>query len=382
MKKILWISLCAPYDAVAHAGGKSENYYMKGLKADNDDLRVLSFALEHEREKLDLDRYGIEHDVKFYPDDYSRQLKMADIYRYSLRAIKRYQKEGYEPDIVILQWTQMAFLTGRIKKTFPSAKIIVMEEDVTFLAYRRFYRYFKNPVKKAAFYMMYHVVKYLELKAVKQSDLTLCSNQKDKKLLWEAGMDKKKVLNLIPYYQDMSELAYKGSSKDIIFYGAMGRPENHKSAIWFLENVFPKITDPGVRFVVIGGGPKEELRAYESERVKIMGYVEDLTIYFSEGLCLAAPLVLGAGIKVKILEAMSAGLPVITNEVGIEGINAVDGESYLAATKPEEYVSAIERLLKEDTLKYQLSDSAREYLKKDFNLETNLGLFLQLIREM
>ena len=45
MKIVLWISLSAPYDSVAHAGGKTENYYVKGIKNSGVDLRVLSFAL-------------------------------------------------------------------------------------------------------------------------------------------------------------------------------------------------------------------------------------------------------------------------------------------------------------------------------------------------
>lgn len=382
MKKVLWISLSAPYDSVAHAGGKTENYYVKGTKKSGVNLRILSFALEHERSKVDLERYGIEYDIKFYPDNFSRQLKMLDIYRYSLQAVKRYKKEGYAPDVVVLQWTQMAFLIGIIKKTFPNAKCIVIEEDVTFLAYRRFYQYYKNPVKKIMFYLMYHVVKYLELKAVRMSDKTVCSNEKDKKLLWSAGIDKEKVMNIVPYYQNMSDIEYKGASKDIIFYGAMGRMENHMSAVWFLEHVFPKIKDKSVRFLVIGGGPKDELRAYENERVKIMGFVDDLTPYFSNGLCLAAPLQLGAGIKVKILEAMSAGLPVVTNAIGIEGIDAVDGRDYLFATTPEEYVEAINCLLSEENLKYELSSAAKLCLQRDFNLKNKLKQFTELVEEL
>jgi len=382
MKKVLWISLSAPYDSVAHAGGKTENYYIKGTKKNDVDIRILSFALEHERAKVDLEQYGIEYDIKFYPDNFCRQLKMVDIYRYSIQAVKKYKREGYTPDVIVLQWTQMAFLIGIIKKIFPNAKYIVMEEDVTFLAYRRFYQYYKNPIKKLMFYLMYHVVKYLELKSVCMSDRTVCSNEKDKKLLWETGINKQKVINIVPYYQNMSDVQYKGKSKDIIFYGAMGRMENHMSAVWFLENVFPKIEDQSVRFLVIGGGPKDELRAYESERVKIMGFVDDLTPYFSNGLCMAAPLQLGAGIKVKILEAMSAGLPVVTNAIGIEGISAIDGKDYLLATIADEYVESINRLLNEENLKYELSDSAKLYLEQDFNLQEKLKVFTDLIEQI
>lgn len=382
MSKILWISLNAAYDTVAHAGGKTENFYQKGLKEKYDDLRILSFALESERAKMDLDEYQIENDIKYYPDDFSRILKMIDTYFYTMKAIKRYKKEGYEPDIIILQWTQMAFLIRYIKKFYPNARYIVVEEDVAFLSYKRFADYHKNIIKKLIYKLIYVTVKFLELDSVRQSNKTICSNKKDAKLLLDAGISSDIVTNWIPYYQDLSGTDYVGTENNIVFYGAMGRPENHMSALWFIEYVFPLVKDKGVNFHVIGGGAQPDLKAYESDQIKILGYVEDLEPHFSTALCLAAPLVLGAGIKVKVLEGMSAGLPVITNEIGIEGIDAVDGKDFLFAEKPEEYVQAIEKLLSDKEYKMAMSASAKEFLAKEFNLEENLKMFIDLIGEL
>lgn len=382
MSKILWISLNAAYDKVPHAGGKTENYYQKGLKKEYVDLRVLTFALESERAKMDLDDYKIENDIKYYPDDFSRILKMIDTYFYSMKAIKRYKKEGYEPDIIILQWTQMAFLIGYIKKYYPNAKYIVVEEDVAFLSYKRFADYHKNIFKKIIYKFIYVAVKFLELRSIKKSDKTICSNKKDTKLLLDAGISPEIVTNWIPYYQDLSSMDYVGDKNDIVFYGAMGRPENHMSALWFIEHVMPLIQHLDVRFTVIGGGAQDSLRAHESDKVKVLGYVEELEPYFCSSLCLAAPLVLGAGIKVKVLEGMSAGLPVVTNEIGIEGIDAVDGQDYIYAEKPEEYAEAIEKLLNNKEYRMAMSASAKDFLAKEFNLETNMKMFIDLIGEL
>jgi glycosyltransferase involved in cell wall biosynthesis len=92
-------------------------------------------------------------------------------------------------------------------------------------------------------------------------------------------------------------------------------------------------------------------------------------------------LVLGAGIKVKVLEGMSAGLPVITNEIGIEGIDAVDGKDYIYAEKPEEYAAAIEKLLNDKVYRMSMSVSAKEFLAAEFNLETNMKKFLDVVGE-
>lgn len=382
MSKVLWISLNAAYDSVAHAGGKTENYYQKGLKKFNDDLRVLSFALESERQKMDLDKYNIDNEIKYYPDNGSRIMKMIDIYKYTRKAIKRYKNEGYKPDIIILQWTQIAFLIKYIKRYYPNAKYIVVEEDVTFLAYKRFTDYQSNPLKKLMYKLMYVTIKHLELKSIRESDKTICSNQKDAKLLLNEGISADKATNWIPYYQDLSGTEYLGSENNILFYGAMGRPENQISAIWFIEKVMPLLKDYPVRFLVIGGGAKAELKAFESDNIKILGYVEDLEPYFSKALCLAAPLQLGAGIKVKVLECMSAGLPVVTNEIGIEGIYAENGKEYLHAETPEEYAMAIKELISGEKDRKQISEAERAFLKREFNLDANLRMFEQLINEL
>lgn len=382
MKKILWISMNAPYDSVAHGGGKTHNYYLKGLKKTQDDIRLLSFALEHERAKSDLEDYHIEHEIKYYPDDFSRILKMIDIYFYSMKAIKRYKKEGYEPDVIILQWTQMAFLIRYIKHFYPNAKYVVIEEDVTFLSYKRFVAYHKNIIKKAIYQVIYGVVKVLELDSIKQSHKTICSNRKDANLLLDAGMSPDIVTNWAPYYQEVAGTEYAGNTKDIVFYGAMGRPENHLSAVWFIENVMPLIKHLGVRFVIVGGGAKEEIKKLENDQIKVLGFVEDLKPIFSTALCMSAPLVLGAGIKIKVIEGLSAGLPVVTNEIGIEGIDAVDGRDYIFATTPEEHAKAIEKLLTDEAYRMTISKNAKAFIENEFNLESNLKMFQDLIEQM
>jgi hypothetical protein len=63
-KSVLWISACAPYDTVGHAGGKIHNYYLKYLKANSDfNIKLLTFYWANEKDKIDLDRYGIDYDL-------------------------------------------------------------------------------------------------------------------------------------------------------------------------------------------------------------------------------------------------------------------------------------------------------------------------------
>ena len=97
-----------------------------------------------------------------------------------------------------------------------------------------------------------------------------------------------------------------------------------------------------------------------------------MTQYFASALCLVAPLVLGAGIKIKILEAFSAGLPVLTNDIGIEGIPAQAGKDYVHCNTVEDYIRNIDYLLNNLDIQAQISKNAREFISQHYNLNNDL----------
>ena len=208
---------------------------------------------------------------------------------------------------------------------FPGLKIIASEPDVTFVGYERKSHYYKG-LKHIAWVHKAKWEKKLELNALRCCDLTLPQNPDNCKLLEKEGIDKGKLMWLSPYFTNMSDCIRNSNGRDILFFGAMSRPENYLSAIWFIENVMSALSDIDIRFIVMGDNPPEQLLAYENNRIIITGFVDEPESYFASSLCFVAPLLIGAGIKVKVLEALSSGIPVLTNEIGIEGIPAKNGE--------------------------------------------------------
>lgn len=182
---------------------------------------------------------------------------------------------------------------------------------------------------------------------MKLCDLILPHNASNIDVLSAEGISPKKMQWLVPFFQDMTDCERTSNGRDILFFGAMGRPENYLSAIWFVEKVMPLLVDLDIRFVILENRPPEELSKYESQRVHITGFVESIVPFFEQSVCFGAPLVLGAGIKVKKFEAMSSGIPA-TNEVGIEGILAKDGQEYIHCETPEEYETAIRKIISDE----------------------------------
>lgn len=394
-KKLLWISQYIPYDSVPHAGGQIENYYIKSLnKMGKFDIHLLTFGHYRERAKIDLDKYGISYDSVFYSMEgwkgaalkWYNRLSKAWIWRKHaglncayfpknmLNRVKKLANQGYRPDIVVLQWTEISLISEDVRKIFSKAKIVCIEEDVCFLGQERHMKNANSILKKCYFKAKYKAVKKAELKMLNVADLVILNNHKDEKLLYKNGF-KGKSWVWCPYFNDMSSLKRKQPNKDILFYGAMFREENWKSAIWFIENVMPQIEDPKVRFVIVGNKPNDQLKKYQNERIKILGFVDKIEPYFQKSLCMAASLVLGAGVKIKVLEGMSSGIPVLTNDIGIEGINAESEKDFFYCNSPNDYVKIINSLLNGELDYQQIEKNAKSYIRQNYNYKHDVNEF-------
>ena len=402
MNKLLYISYFAPYDKVDHAGGKVHNFYVKKLQKEKDyDVTLLTMCYKRELENLDLKQYGIKHRLvvldKTVFSKYMRMLVSGFSYynpwdkygkillnfeRFHLKQmIKRYAKKEEQPDIIILQWTQIILLMPFIKKLYPNAKIIAIEEDVIFLNFFRRMDLAKNSIQRYFAKYQYCNMQKRELRALQNADQVVVNNFKDAKLLQENGIEEKKIFTSSVYFENYHCVKRKEIKKDILFYGAMHRRENHISAMWFVKNVLPYLPEEFC-FVIVGARPQSELLALQSDRVKVMGFVEDIAPYFASCFCLAAPLLLGAGIKVKILEAMSAGVPVLTNTIGIEGIGCKDRQEYWHCETAKEYMETIQWMESNIQETEKVAENGRKYIADHFNLESRYEALLKEWRDM
>lgn len=398
-EKILWISPYAPYDGVAHGGGQNHNYYVKYFhKTGRYDIMLLSLCRQSETGRLDLDSYGIRNRIGVMDPSGPARLVWRCVSGFSYRnpfdrfggtcqagercrmnrLLVGYRSSGECPDIVILQWTFSLMFVEKIRRYFPESRIIAIEEDVTFLNYQRKMDKAEDAWDRFFWEHRYSIMKKSELEKLRKVSLIVTNNPKDTKLLTDNGISSEKIFTSAPYFKNYQNLERKQKGKDVLFFGTMSRPENYQSAIWFIDKVMPLISDKEVRFVIAGGEPAAQLCRYRNSRVIITGYVEDVSEYFEGCLCMAAPLVGGAGIKIKILEAMSAGIPVLTNEIGIEGIAAVDGKDYYFCSRPEEYAARIDQMAA-GMCPEELSRNAKLFISEHYNLPEKLDALMDRI---
>ncbi len=382
---ILYLANSMPYDTVRHAGGKTFNYYINNISSDKDNnIKVIGICNQEELKELKSKGENVElipiltkgsfslnfQRIAFDIVGWIFELKKCDKSFYKYYKIKNELKElSFEPDVIVLEWTNMVLLYKTVKQRFPDAKLIASEHDVTYLGLQR-----KGlSAKKLA------RAKIQELEALQNCDAVITQNIKDKNLLIQDGIPEDKIYVIVPYYHNMDYIERKEINHDILFWGAMYRPENYEAAIWFIENVMPLLEDLDVRFVVAGNRPPEKLKRYASSRVVITGFVENETPLFESSMCFVSPLLTGAGIKVKVIEALSARIPILTNDIGIEGIPAVNRESYFYCKKPEDYANVIRDIYAKKIDTDAFAKKQHEVIEKCFDLNSAFEQYMQAL---
>ena len=157
----------------------------------------------------------------------------------------------------------------------------------------------------------------------------------------------------------------------LLFTGDYEQLPNRDAVFWFAINVWPRLKkrNPGLKFYVVGPGVTSEMKklaAYDLSIV-VTGYVPDVRPYFQKAKIFVCPLRLGAGLRVKMLEPMAAGVPVVTTSLGAEGIPIQTGDNAFVADKPQMMVDYIQLLLGDESLRRSMARQARNLIKDRFS---------------
>ncbi len=392
MKKILWISLRAPYDSVPHAGGKTHNFYIKNFcKSNKFDIYLISFCYENEIVQLDLDIYQIKNDISIIKrnecirnmlEKVGLPLSLFEyfhIIKKVIYKIKILKHKGYVPEIIFLHWTEIVMLLPYLKRVFPQAKMISIEEDVTFLKTERKCKQSKG-IRKIILALQNKLVRICELKSLLKSDLVVLNNPKDFNLVVKKGVAFEKSILVSPYFNNMGFIHRKIGENIIIFWGAMNRAENIEAVLWFVKNVYPCLDN--IRFIVVGANPPDIILKLEAQGIEITGYVDDPYLYFSKCMCMVVPLQIGAGIKIKVLEGMSAGIPILTNDIGIEGINATPGIDYVHCESAIDYIETIRKIQNDKKYANQIGNNAKRFIAENYMIDRDIKFFIRKIEEI
>jgi glycosyltransferase involved in cell wall biosynthesis len=165
----------------------------------------------------------------------------------------------------------------------------------------------------------------------------------------------------------------------LIFSGSLSYSANYEGMNWFIQEVYPLIQtqNPAVRLIITGKPGPQPLPP--AENVSLTGFVDDVRPLIASAWISLAPLWLGGGTRLKILEALALGTPVVTTSKGAEGLAVRDGEHLLIADTPEAFAAAVLRLLQKPELRRQLAGNACHLISHQYDWAVIMPEFLRLV---
>jgi len=151
-------------------------------------------------------------------------------------------------------------------------------------------------------------------------------------------------------------------SEELLFLGSLGYGANVDAVRHFAVDIAPHLVGFGSTLTVVGSHPTSavaDAAAAAAIPVIVAGYAPDLRPYFARCRAMVVPLRHGGGTRLKILEAMAWGIPVVTTSIGGEGLGLRDGHDALIADDPAAFAAAVRRVTTDDDLWRELSAAGR-----------------------
>ncbi|OGO06376.1 MAG: glycosyl transferase family 1 [Chloroflexi bacterium RBG_13_56_8] len=255
----------------------------------------------------------------------------------------------------------------------PNARKVLDAHNALWLLYKRLAETMRPGPRKWLLERDWRLLKRYEGNLVSSFDAVLAVSDEDKAALLEAAGSQRDIA-VIPIAVDVDEVRVvirQPDAKHILHLGTMYWPPNIDGMMWFLREIFPLVRQarPDAVLDIVGSRPPEELQALSSPEsgINVAGYVRDPMPYLKQTGVFIVPLRAGGGMRVKILNALAQGLPVVSTTLGIEGISTVPGQHLLVADTPRDFADAILRILGNPALAERLGSAGRRLIEQVYD---------------
>jgi glycosyltransferase involved in cell wall biosynthesis len=207
-------------------------------------------------------------------------------------------------------------------------------------------------------------------------------SEPEKCLLEKAGVPPEKIYLIrnsidMDSYRDVTGLPGQNT---LIFPGSIRFYANHDAVTWFLDEIFPIIVSeiPDVRLNITGN--HEGVSLPHNPGVSFTGHLEDIKLAIASSWISLAPIRLGGGTRLKILESMSLGTPVVSTSKGAEGLDVAHEKHILIADTPQQFAGEVIRLLLDPNFRQVLAENGKRLVSEQYNWAVNLDRFLNLVQ--
>ncbi len=302
---------------------------------------------------------------------WSQNISEAEQRRYvqNLESLGIALREGYPRrvlkerpyDVVFIEWYHSLEVIGEdIRAWQPQAKIVI---DAVDLEYRRVQMEAQlggSPRDRARA----GKIQRRELAAYGKADIVVTVSEEEQDILLKENpkLFTAVVPNIHRFPEQLSPLA---KEPVLVFVGSFTHAPNVDGVRFFCTEVFPLVRRqvPDVHLLIVGNAPTDVICSLRSESITVTGYVSDIAAYMRRARVSVVPLRFGAGMKGKVGESICHGVPVVTTQVGRQGMELQHDVDVLVADDPKSFACEVTRLLHDLQLCERLREAAFAKLK-------------------
>lgn len=239
------------------------------------------------------------------------------------------------------------------------------------------------PLRKALFHHDFLKMRWMERRMLNSADLIFVTSERERQIL-SSRHRRGAEIYVAPNGVDCRSTTPlpRRDARDILFVGAMNYHPNADGVRFFAKQVFPRIRAgrPEVRLHIVGGSPGESIRRLgRLDGIRVHGEVADVAPFYAESAVVIVPLRVGGGTRLKILEAMAYGRPVVSTSVGCEGLEVEDGKHLLIADNACHMQEAVLMLLHQPGIGDSLAVHARRLVEAKYDWSVIAGRMLDTI---
>lgn len=385
MKKILFISSRPIYPIVG--GDQIRTAQQLNFLTDRYCVDILYLSATNNTENIQKNQPKIRSEYRFHlPKIVSclhtfrflfNYLPLQVNYYYSKKAEKYIKNNLYKYDAVFCNNIRTA---EYVRKTKGIIKIIDFVDAIS-MNYEKARKH-ANLLMKVVYNIDYHRCKVYESLLLQEFDSAAVISDIDKNYILrnsKVGKDIQVVGNMA----DVSEYVQETDAHNLVFIGKMSYAPNRLAVSHFVKNVLPLIRNkiPDVAFYIVGASPgKDVLKLHNGKNVIVTGFVENINEYFNLASIIVAPMLSGAGIQNKIIQAMGSGKCVVTTPIGAEGLIIKDE---IAIEKNDnDMAEKIIFLLNHKDVRCAMGQEARKYVQQNLSFDAISQQFYKLVAHL
>lgn len=342
-------------------------------------------------DKLDIHVATIDTNIKWHHA--FRVLFQNDSYRVS----RFYDKQVAQRLIQLLSqqqydciWLESIYVAPYLPllQQHSSAKVILRTHNIEFDIWQKLIQSEKHPLKRWLLSQENQKLEKFEANIFRSVDGLVHISPQDAQ--FAQSISERTPASVIPFgisvdINRSSKVFQKHANPVRLFHlGAMDWSPNQQAMTWFLDTVFPKMLEenPQLEFHMAGRGMPENLRTRKQQGVTVYGEVENAQAFMADQDILVVPLLSGSGIRVKILEAMALGIPVITTTVGNAGLLTQPGKHILLADTQQEFRQCASFIREQPDSIAAIGQEGCSLVKESYNTSTQRTQLVSFLNDL